>query len=138
MIGLCRLGGAVAAVFAVVFVVGCGSSSTDNMTVPVRPTVSVQLPSPDAIAACFRRAGAMSVYKKKERGVPFVNGLIRGADTVSAELTRDKKSTEELMERYEAEAPSTLVAFEVLGGAAVGVISKDAPGTKRIVLNCLE
>lgn len=124
--------------FAVVLVTGCGGSSTDNMTVSVQPAVSVRLPSPGAIAACFRRAGAVSVYKKKERGVPFVNGLIREADTVSAELTGDEEKTEELMKRYEAEASPSLVAFEVLDGAAVGVISKDAPGTKRIVLNCLE
>jgi hypothetical protein len=131
MTGLCRLGGAVVAVFAVVLVVGCGGGA-DN------PTASVQVPSPDAIAACFRREGATAVYEKKERGVPFVNGLIRGADSVSAELTGDKESTDELMQRYEAEDLPTLVAFEALDGAAVGVISRNAPATKRIVLNCLE
>ncbi len=112
--------------------VGCGGGGSDGQG------AGVSLPAPGAIAACFRKEGAASVYQKKERGVPFVNGLLRGADAVSAELTGDREKTEELMERYEAEDSPSLVAFEVLDGAAVGVISKHAPASKRIVLNCLE
>jgi hypothetical protein len=78
------------------------------------------------------------VYRKEEEGVPFVNGLVRGADAVSAELTGDQAKTDELLERYEAEGSTSLEAFEVLEGAAVGVIAKEAPASKRIVLNCLE
>lgn len=115
-----------------VIAAGCGGGDAGG------GDASVPLPSLGAIAACFRHEGVTAVYRKKEEGVPFVNGLVQGADVVSAELTGDKAKTEELLERYEAEQPSSLEAFEVLEGAAVGVINKKEPASKRIVLNCME
>ena len=96
------------------------------------------MPTPDAVAACFRRKGVTSVYEKKERGVRFVNGLVGGANAVSAEFTGTKAKTEELLRRYEAEDLPSLEAFEVIEGAAVGVINKREPANKQIVLDCFE
>jgi hypothetical protein len=112
--------------------IGCGGGAVGDGGGGVPP------PSLGAIAACFRHEGVTAVYRKEEEGVPFVNGLVRGADAVSAELTGDKAKTDELLARYEAEDSPDLEAFEVLEGAAVGVIAKEAPASKRIVLNCLE
>lgn len=111
--------------------VSTGAATADSA--PAKP-----LPAPDAIAACFRREGAVSVYQKKEHGVRFVNGLIEAAYAVSAELTGDQATTDEFLERYEAEEPSELEAFEVLDGAAVGVVNEKKPGNKKIVITCLE
>jgi hypothetical protein len=123
---LTSIGIAVAAI-----AVGCGGGNHGGGDARVPGS------SPGAIAACFRHEGATSVYRKKEEGVPFVNGLVRGAYAVSAELTGDKAKTEELLERYEARGSAKLEAFEALGGTAVAVIAKEKPATKRIVLNCL-
>lgn len=131
-----------------VVVIGCGgggdgsaatgASAETGATTESRASTEtgVSLPAPKAIAACFERAGVVSVYRKKERGVPFVNGLVEGTYAVSAELTGSQAATDELLERYEAEKNSKLVAFEVLGGAAVGVINEEAPTSKRIVIKC--
>lgn len=113
---------------------GAGNTSADTGS----GDAGVRAPSLRAIAACFRREGVTAVYRKKEEGVPFVNGLVKGANAVSAELTGDKTKTEALLKRYEAEQPSSLEAFEVLKGAAVGVVAKREPANKRIILNCLE
>ena len=63
---------------------------------------------------------------------------VQGADAVSAELTEDKAKIEKLLERYEAEGSTSLAAFVVLEGAAVGVVFEKEPTSKRIVLHCLE
>ncbi|MGV1048634.1 MAG: hypothetical protein ACOYD4_08960 [Solirubrobacterales bacterium] len=117
---------------------GTGGGDAGAATGSRDAAVHVRAPSPRAIAACFRREGVTAVYRKQEEGVPFVNGLIRGANAVSAELTGSKARTKKLLERYEAEEPSSLEAFEVLEGTAVGVINEREPASKRIVLDCLE
>lgn len=99
---------------------------------------SSPVPTPEEVAACFKREGAVSVYQRKDRGVRFVNGLVNGANAVSAEFTGDQAKTDEFLRRYEAEEPSELEAFEVLDGAAVGVINEREPANKRIVIGCLE
>lgn len=117
---------------------GAGGGETSLSVSTPDAKASLSVPTPDLVAACFKRKGVTAVYEKKERGVRFVNGLVGGANAVSAEFTGTKAKSEELLRRYEAEASPGLEAFEVLEGAAVGVINKREPASKQIVLDCFE
>lgn len=133
MIGVFRLAGAIAAVLTVTLVVGCGSGGQEESSAHGR----VSVPTPGAVAACFRDAGATAVYQRKEQGVILVDGLVGANGIVSAELTGGREKSAEAIERLEAEA-SGLEAFEALEGAAVGVFSRGKPAGKRTVIGCLE
>ena len=128
MIGACRSGGAVAAVLAVAFSVGCGGSSQADVPVP----------TPAVVSACFKEAGATSVYQRKEHDVILVDGLIGANGIVSVELTGGQEKSEEMIERLETGDVAGLQPFEALEGAVVGVFSKGKPAGKRVILSCLE
>lgn len=128
---------AAAAAVALIAVAAAGCGDSGNGSSDSSSAALPTLPSPSAVAACFQQEGVVSVYQKKEDGVPFVNGLLNGF-AVSAEFTGSKAKTERLLEKYEAEEGSELEGFEALEGAAVGVINENGPAGRQVVLNCLE
>ncbi len=96
------------------------------------------MPTAAVVSACFKDAGATSVYQRKEHGVILVDGLVGTNGIVSVELTGDQEKSEEMIDRLEAEDADGLQPFEALDGAVVGVFSKGKPAGKRIILGCLE
>lgn len=114
-------------IVAVVIAAGCGGGDASTSL----PT----LPRPGVVAACFRHEGVSAVYQKKENGITRVDGLTTGAAAAMAFFTEDTAKTEKVLKTYDE---SPFEAFEVLEGAAVGVINITAPANKQIVLKCLE
>jgi hypothetical protein len=123
----------IVAVLIATVVVGCGGGGDASAPLPTPPP-------PKAVASCFRHEGVTAVYEKEEKGVTFVNGLVEGSASVSAEFTEDKAKSEEFLESYEAEAKkgSSLMAFELLDGAAVGVYDSKKPSNKQLIRACIE
>lgn len=131
-------------IVAVVFVFGCGSSRQDDSNSRVHeadvsaPAPKASVPATKAVEACFKAAGATSVYHRKEDGVILVDGLVGTNGIVSVELTGGQAKSEEAIARLASGNVSGLQSFEALDGAVVGVYTKGKPAGKRFILRCLE